>query len=81
MFPEALNTVSWGMFEVNTAHERTYIISANLIVLIAGKPGEKNMPILESFKKTSYVLYSYNQFLFYGGEAQFLLDIAFSSFK
>ena len=41
-----LKTVSCGMLHVSTAHDRTYIRRHNFMVLIAGSPGEKNIPSL-----------------------------------
>ena len=41
-----MNTVSWGMLQVKTAHERKYIMRQSLMVLMAGRPGEKNIPSL-----------------------------------
>lgn len=41
-----LNTVSCGILQVNTAQDLTYIRKQSFTLLIAGKPGEKNMPNL-----------------------------------
>lgn len=41
-----LKTVSCGMLQVSTAQERTYISRHSFTELIAGSPGEKNIPSL-----------------------------------
>lgn len=45
------------MLQVRTAQERKYIIKQSFIVLMAGRPGEKNIPSLTKEKrKNSRVL-------------------------